>query len=141
MGPLHHFLGINATTTTKGLCLSKKAYITNLLHQTDMVGSKPESSTMSPSSTLSKLNGTPLTDPTNYRCIIGALLITHPNLTFLSTSLPNSCHGPPQITGRQSNSFFSISRRHPHQGIHIQSAPQFTLNVYIDIDWVCSIGD
>ena len=65
-----HFLGVAATY---GLHLSQQRYIHDLLSKTNMMLTKPISSPMSSSSTLSKYEGSTITDPTLYRSTVGSL--------------------------------------------------------------------
>jgi hypothetical protein len=63
---LHFFLGVEATWTADGLHLSQQHYIHDLLAKTNIPLAKPISSPMSTSSTLSKYEGSIITDPTLY---------------------------------------------------------------------------
>jgi hypothetical protein len=66
LDPLHFFLGIGAHWTKDGLHLSQQRYIHDLLTKTNIMMVKPISSPMSTSSTLSKFQGSTITDPTTY---------------------------------------------------------------------------
>jgi hypothetical protein len=68
-----HFLGVAATWTVDGLHLSQQRYIHDLLSKTNMMLTKPISSPMSSSSTMSKYEGNTITDPTLYRSKVGSL--------------------------------------------------------------------
>ena len=70
---LHFFLGVEATWTADGLHLSQQRYIHDLQAKTNILLAKPISSPMSASSTLSKYEGSTITDPTLYRSTLGSL--------------------------------------------------------------------
>jgi hypothetical protein len=73
MGTPHYFLGIELIPTDKGLFLSQHRFIREILEKFDMVGAKPAPTPLSPTATLTLNDGTPTTDSTHYRKIIGAL--------------------------------------------------------------------
>lgn len=73
LGPLHFFLGIQASRTPTGLHLCQAKYIHSILTRTNMLEAKSTKSPSSSGSKLSKFDGTPLPDPTEYRQIVGAL--------------------------------------------------------------------
>jgi hypothetical protein len=60
LGPLSYFLGIQVSHTSKGLFLSQKKYISDLLTRTNMMHSKGVSTPMLPKEKLSLHGGTPL---------------------------------------------------------------------------------
>jgi len=73
LGPLHFFLGVEATWSSDGLHLSQQRYILDVLKKTNMELAKPVATLMSSSSILSKFEGFTITDPTLYRNTIGSL--------------------------------------------------------------------
>lgn len=72
LGPLHHFLGIEVTTTPDGLHLSQSHCALTILERAEMVDCKPMS-TLLEAKTKSLHNKTPLEDSTSNRAIVGAL--------------------------------------------------------------------
>jgi hypothetical protein len=85
LGPLQFFLSVEALKTDHGLLLSQRQYITDLLSKHNMHEAKPISSPMASSSTLSHHSGTSLSDPTNYRSVVGSLQylsLTRPDIAF-----------------------------------------------------------
>jgi Reverse transcriptase (RNA-dependent DNA polymerase) len=82
---LHYFLGIEITHTPDELHLSQTKYIRDLLTQANMLQSKPYNSPMVVHISLSKFQGDPMDNPTQYRTIVGALqyaTITRPDIAF-----------------------------------------------------------
>ncbi|XP_019051759.1 PREDICTED: uncharacterized protein LOC109114100 [Nelumbo nucifera] len=78
LGDLSYFLGIEVTCFSFGLQLSQCKYIMDLLLRVDLDGCKPVTTPITANSQLSKLDGTPLEDPTEYRSL--APTIEHWNL-------------------------------------------------------------
>lgn len=87
VGALSYFLGIEVTRTVNGLTLTQMKYINDLLQRTNMVCCKPVSTPMAdhPTLTATTASGVLLTDPTEYRSIVGSLqylLFTRPDIAF-----------------------------------------------------------
>jgi len=66
LGPLGFFLGIQATRCPDSLHLCQAKYIRDLLHRTNMLGAKPATSPCPAGAKLSKFDGDPLPDFTEY---------------------------------------------------------------------------
>ena len=84
MGELHYFLGIEVIRTTKGIMLSQRHYILNLLFKFGMTDQKPISTPLDRNLKLHTDSGTTC-EPTQYRQIIGSLIyltITRPDLSY-----------------------------------------------------------
>lgn len=84
LGSLSFFLGITISRANGVLRLSQSKYILELLDRTDMSGCKPVSSPTAIQK-ISKVVGCALTEPTQYRSIVGALqyvTLTRPYITF-----------------------------------------------------------
>ena len=90
LGPLHHFLGIEVVPNNTGMVLSQQKYILDLLARTHMLGSKPCHTSMATSSKLTR-EGTPLSDPSLYRHVVGALQYLTLTRTDLSFSMNKVC--------------------------------------------------
>jgi len=85
LGRLNFFLGVEATWHPDGLHLSQQRYIHDLLTKTNMLLAKPISTPLSASTTLSRFEGSTVTDPTSYRSTVGSLQylsLTRPDIAF-----------------------------------------------------------
>nr|GEZ28547.1 ribonuclease H-like domain-containing protein [Tanacetum cinerariifolium] len=73
LGPLNYFLGVSVTCDTSGMFLSQQKYATEVLERAGMLTCNP---CRTPVDTDSKLSadGDPVSDPTLYRNVAGALL-------------------------------------------------------------------
>ncbi|GFS40861.1 hypothetical protein Acr_00g0070930 [Actinidia rufa] len=67
------FVCIEATSTSLGLHLSQRLYITNLPTKVNLQNCKPVLTLSSTTVALSKHSGTPLANPSEYRQVVGAL--------------------------------------------------------------------
>lgn len=85
MGTLNYFLGIQITPTTYGLQLTQSKYASNLLHRFNMPNANSTKTPCNPSTRLTPYDGIALSDPIEYRSLVGALqylTFTRPDLTF-----------------------------------------------------------
>ena len=73
LGKLSYFLGIEVTYYEGSMTPSQSKYVFDLLHQTTMFDTKPAHTPSSVGQNLSKFDGDPLTDVTQYRSVVGAL--------------------------------------------------------------------
>ena len=86
LGTVSYFLGIQVTQHGDILHLTQQKYIQDLLQKTQMVDTKPASTPGASGRTLSQHDGLPLSDPSEYRTIVGALqyaTITRPAIAFV----------------------------------------------------------
>ncbi|GKA86158.1 ribonuclease H-like domain-containing protein [Tanacetum coccineum] len=85
LGPLNYFLGISVTRNTSGMFLSQQKYASELLERVGMLTCNP---CRTPVDTDSKLSadGDPVSDPTLYRSLSGALqylTFTRPDISYV----------------------------------------------------------
>jgi len=97
MGTPHHFLGVEFIPMAAGMFLSQHKFIRDILEKFKMEGTKPSPTPLSQTATLSLHDGTPGTDSTHYRKILGSLQylnLTRPDLSFAINKLSQFMHKP-----------------------------------------------
>lgn len=72
-GSLTFFLGIQVTQTSQDLHLEWVKYIIDMLQRVGLMHTKPTSTSMASWGVLGKKGGNVLTDPTDYRSLVGTL--------------------------------------------------------------------
>jgi histone deacetylase 1/2 len=87
LGHLNFFLGIEVKSTSDGIVLAQKKYISDLLTRTNMLQAKGVSTPMVTTEKLSRFDGELLSpaDATRYRSVVGALqylTLTRPDISF-----------------------------------------------------------
>ncbi|XP_026437144.1 uncharacterized protein LOC113335251 [Papaver somniferum] len=87
LGELHYFLGIeaNLTTSPDSAILTQTRYTLDILTKTNMLDSKPCSTPVTTDKRASALDGVFLSDPLQYRSLVGALqyfTLTRPDITY-----------------------------------------------------------
>ncbi|RVW92402.1 Retrovirus-related Pol polyprotein from transposon RE1 [Vitis vinifera] len=97
LGPLTYFLGVEVTSHTNGIFLSQRKYIADLLNRTHMTEAKPAPTPLATSPILTLQSGTPLSDPTEYRTVVGSLQylsLTRPDIAYTVNKLSQFMHQP-----------------------------------------------
>ncbi|RVW74760.1 Retrovirus-related Pol polyprotein from transposon RE1 [Vitis vinifera] len=97
LGPLTYFLGVEVISHTNGLFLSQRKYIADLLNRTHMTEAKPAPTPLATSPILTLQSGTPLSDPTEYRTVVGSLQylsLTRPDIAYTVNKLSQFMHQP-----------------------------------------------
>lgn len=100
LGPLHYFLGIEATLQNGSLHLSQHKFARELLIRLNMDGAKPIFTLVTTGSKMTKYAGTPLPDATSYRVAVGALqylTLTRPDIQFAVNQACQFQHCPTDI--------------------------------------------
>jgi hypothetical protein len=143
LGPLHFFLGIEVSRTTNGLHLCQAKYISDLLHRTNMQGAKPAKSPCSSGSQLSKSDGEPLPDPTEYRHVVGSLqycTLTRPEISFSVNQLCQHLHHPTTAHLSAAKRVLRYLKSSADHGLFFSKGP-LHLTAYCDSDWAGSPDD
>ena len=74
LGSLKFFLGLEIACAASGIVLSQRHYVLQLLEDTGFLGCKPAQLPMDPKMPLTASDGILLTNPSQYRQLIGCLL-------------------------------------------------------------------
>lgn len=97
LGLLTYFLGVEVVPNKNGMSLSQRHYILDLLTQTKMHEAKSVLTPLPTSPSLMLNSGSSLSDPTEYRQVVGSLqylLITRPGIAFAVNKLSQYMHCP-----------------------------------------------
>ncbi|KAJ9562193.1 hypothetical protein OSB04_007353 [Centaurea solstitialis] len=137
LGPLSFFLGIAATRSTSGLFLSQSAFAQEILARADMVSCNPCST---PADTKTKLaaDGEPVSDPTLYRSLAGALqylTFTRPDIAYAVQQVCLFMHDPRLPHLNALKRILRYLKGTLSHGLHIKASAVDRLVAYSDADW------
>lgn len=135
---LSYFLGIEAKRTPSGLHLAQRRYILDLLERTNMLSAKPVASPMASSPKLTLFTGTPLTDATQYRCVVGSLqylAFTRPDISYATNRLSQFMHAPTDEHWQAVKRVLRYLAGTPSHGIFLRRNNSLSLHAFSDSDW------
>lgn len=144
LGALSYFLGVEVTPTSKGLFLSQRKYIIDLLDRMSMLHAKPTPTPLIVTHGLSSTSGDLLESPTEYRAAVGGLqylTLTRPDVAFAVNKLSQFMHKP------RSEHWATLKRLMRYlcgtldKGINIYSDSPLHLHAFSDADWAGNKDD
>jgi len=89
LGELHHFLGMHVQRCGDGLLLSQRQYMLEILDHARMAECKPCSTPVDTNPKVAAADGAPVSDPTDFRSLAGALqylTFTCPDISYMLCS-------------------------------------------------------
>ncbi|XP_060969457.1 uncharacterized mitochondrial protein AtMg00810-like [Cannabis sativa] len=144
LGPIHFFLGIEVHRDDTGLYLNQGKYVKELLTRIGMMHLKPCNTPMTVGKPLSKADGEPLANPSEYRSIIGGLqYLTHtrPDLSFAVNKLSQFLQSPTTVHWSAAKRVLRYLKGTAYHGPHIKHSDRLSITGYSDADWACSPDD
>jgi hypothetical protein len=144
LGDLNFFLGIEATFTSDGLCLTQSKYLTDLLKRANMITCKPCLSSMSSSNTLTK-EGSPLcSNLTLYRSIVGSLqyaTLTRPDIAFSVNKVTQFMHHPTEDNWIGVKCILRYIAGTLDYGLTLYKTSPLQIHSYSDSDWAGNLDN
>ena len=144
LGPLSYFLGMEATFTSSGLFLSQRKYIQDLLSKTNMQDAKVVATPLSTGESLKLCDGSPTTDSTQYRQVLGSLqylALTRPDISFAVNKLSQYMHQPSAIHWSAVKRILRYLKGTLNHGLFLRKTTQLHLHAFADADWAGNFDD
>ena len=137
MGPLHYFLGLQITRSSKGLFLTQTKYAQDLLLKLQMHSSKPARSPCAPHLRLVPNESSFLSNPHEYRSLVGSLhylTFTRPDLSFVVHQVFQFMSFPTNIRLTVAKHILRYINGTLNFGILLQPGP-ISLSAFSNSDW------
>jgi len=135
---LNYFLGLEDHRTSKGLHLSQRKYILDLLQRYNMINAKPVGTPMASSPKLTLMSGITLSDPTEYRKLVGSLQY----LAFTRLDIAYAVNRLSQFMHRPTNDHWQAAKRvlrylagTTTHDIFFAAQNELSLHAFSDADW------
>ena len=141
---LNYFLGIEAHRTSSGLHLCQRKYILDLLHKYDMMNAKPVTTPMASSPKITLNSGVSLSDPTQYRRLIGSLQylqFTRLDIAYAVNRLSQFMHKPTEDHWQAAKRILRYLAGTPTHGVFYSAKNNLVLRAYSDADWAGDSDD
>ncbi|KAG8495625.1 hypothetical protein CXB51_013396 [Gossypium anomalum] len=144
LGQLSYFLGIEVTRTSRGVFLSQKKYIIDLIQRASMAKSKPSPTLMVTSCKLSAHEGTPIEDERLFRSVVGALqyvVITRPDIAFSVNKACQFMHRPLDTHYKAVKKILRYLQGTLDFGLCFTRTSKLLLEGYSDASWASDVDD
>ena len=143
LGEAKYFLGLEIIRTGSGIFLNQRKYVLDLLTDGGLLASKPKKIPFPKGGILIDETSHVLTDPQEYRSMIGRLLylgFTRPDITYSVQQLSQFMQEPREVHMRHALYVLKYLKQNPSMGLFFPSQSDLKLTAYSDADWgTCSI--
>jgi hypothetical protein len=143
LGTLKYFLGVEVSRCKKGIFLSQRKYVLDLLSETGKLGAKPCSSPMTPNLQLMR-EGVPFEDPGRYRRLVGKLnylRVTRPDIAYSVSVVSQYMSSPTVDHWKAVEQILCYLKGAPGRGIVYSDHGHNKIECYSDSDWAGSKED
>lgn len=138
LGTLNSFLGVSAKFNNKGLFLNQTRYAEDILIRAGMNDCKPCTTPVDLKSKLAADDGKPLSNPTEYRSLAGALqylTFTRPDISFAVQQICLFMHDPRESHFKALHRVLRYLKGTLSHGLQLLKNQNMKLTVYSDADW------
>lgn len=138
LGDLKFFLGIEIARSKKGIFISQRKYLLDILKDVGLLGARPAGFPMEQNLKLLPDKRDLLHDPCRYRRLIGRLIyltITRPDITFVVNTLSGFMQQPRKPHYDAALRILRYLKSTPGQGILFSSQSLLQLKAFCDADW------
>ena len=137
LGSLRYFLGLKVARTDVGISLNQRKYTSEILKDTSFLDSKPVKFPIEQNLRLSKYEGKPIANPTQYRRLIGRLLyltLTRPDITYVVHRLSQFVSQPREPHLLAANRVLQYIKGSLGRGIFFPSYSDLHIKSFCDAD-------
>jgi len=143
LGNLKYFLGIEVMRSKKGIFLSQRKYVLDLLTEVGKLGVKPCSTPMVPNQQFVK-DGEAFSDPERYRKLVGKLnylTVTRPDISYSVSIVSQFMSSPTVEHWRAVEQILSYLKFAPGRGVLYRNHGHSDIECFSDADWAGSKED
>lgn len=144
LGLLHYFLGLEVLAQDQGIYLNQAKYASDLLSKAGITDSKITSTPLEPNICLAPMDGSPLSDPTLYRQLVGSLVyltVTRPDIAYAVHIVSQFMASPRTTHYAAVLRILRYIKGSIFRGLHFSSASSLELCGYSDADWAGDATD
>lgn len=144
LGSLRYFLGMEVARSKRGIVVSQRKYILDLLKETGMSGCRPADTPINPNQKLGDTkDGNPV-NTTRYQKLVGKLIYlshTRPDIAFAVSIVSQFMHSPYEVHLEAIYRILRYLKSTPRKGLFFKKSEQKTIEAYTDVDQAGSVTD
>ncbi|RVX19263.1 Retrovirus-related Pol polyprotein from transposon RE1 [Vitis vinifera] len=144
LGSLRYFLGMEVARSKRGIVVSQRKYILDLLKETGMSGCRPADTPIDPNQKLGDTNDGNLVNTTRYQKLVGKLIYlchTRPDIAFAVSIVSQFMHSPYEVHFEAVYRILRYLKSTPGKGLFFKKSEQKTIEAYTNADWAGSVID
>lgn len=144
LGHLKYFLGMEVARSSKGISVSQRKYVLDLLNETGMAGCKPVDTPMDPNVKLGILTGSTTVDRGRYQRLVGKLIYlahTRPDIGFPVSVVSQFMNNPSEEHMEAVFRILRYLKSDPGKGLFFRKMTRRSIEVFTDADWAGSVTD
>ncbi|WVZ54600.1 hypothetical protein U9M48_005372, partial [Paspalum notatum var. saurae] len=143
LGQLKYFLGIEIARSTKGIFLSQRKYVLDLLSETGMLGCRPAPTPIDPNHKLCATSGDPV-NKESYQRLVGRLIYlchTRPDISYAVSVVSRYMHDPRSGHLDAAYRILRYLKNGPRKGHMFKSHGHLNVEGYCDAYWASGLDD
>ncbi|RVX02271.1 Retrovirus-related Pol polyprotein from transposon RE1 [Vitis vinifera] len=136
LGQMRYFLGMEVAKLRKGISISQRKYVLDLLGETGMLGCKPSDTPIK--ARKRKENDGKIVDRERYQRLVGRLIYlshTKPNITFVVSVVSQYMHSPKESHLEAVYKILRYLKGSPGKGLFFKKGDSKKVEIYTDADW------
>ena len=144
LGDLKYFLGIEVLRSGKGIFISQRKYVLDLLAKTEMLDCKPADTPIIQNHGLQLVKGATPTNRGRYQRLVGKLIYlshTRPDITYAVGVLSQFMHGPQEEHWEAALRVVRYLKGTVGHGVLFRKNGHLDIHGYTDADWAGNLVD
>lgn len=138
LGTLKYFLGMEVARSAKGIAISQRKYVLDLLKETGLLGCKPVATPVDPNQKLEKGDESNSADRARYQKLVGKLIYlshTRPDISFAVGRVSQFMHCPTDEHFKAAYRILHYLKGNPGKGIILGKNQSRGIEIFTDADW------
>ncbi|RVX08419.1 Retrovirus-related Pol polyprotein from transposon RE1 [Vitis vinifera] len=139
---MRYFLGMEVARSMKGISISQRKYVLDLLIETGMLGCKPSDTPIKTRNRMES-NGKPV-DRERYQRLVGRLIYlshTRPDIAFAVSVVSQYMHSPKESHLEAVYKILRYLKGSPGRELFFKKSDSKKVEIYTDADWAGSADD
>ncbi|CAN6725236.1 unnamed protein product [Malus baccata var. baccata] len=144
LGDLKYFLGVEVARSSKGIFLSQRKYVIDLLKETYMLGCKPVDAPTMEKHHLGIYSDQELVDKGRYQRLVGRLIYlahTRPDIAYAVSVVSQFMHSPSVDHMAAVMRILAYLKSNPGKGILYRNFGHLKIEGFTNTDWASDVTD